>query len=145
MPRDPQIYSVLSILVMAVLAEGVRVSPGASPDAPEFEQAVRISDFCQRCLDNLHRPLSDVLYELVEGMLKLGHKAAEQLYDYRTFDPEVGPQLALIDLKTKPHEATAFVVDAFNNVLGLLYVRPGRPMPSLLPQSSETSGGAARL
>lgn len=41
-----------------------------------------------------------------------------------------GEQLLLVDIKPRSHEATAFVVDGFNNVVGMAYVKPGESLPT---------------
>lgn len=155
MMRDPQVYSTLSILVAAILCQGMTLQPALPKDDPDYEASVRVRDFCQYNLDNLRHSWPDILFELVEGMLKMGHKTAELIYEMREVpveDPTVKQssapadastgsetpairqgkaRIVLCDVKPKAHNATAFVVNAFNDVLGLLYVKPGRPMGSI--------------
>jgi hypothetical protein len=134
MDRDPQVYSTQSILVMAVLAEGLQLLASVKPPDtgvvdPVYDASVKARDFCAYCIEHLNRPAMAVLYELIDGMLKMGHKVAEQIYALRTVTPEDGEQLVLSDLKCRPHEATAFTVDLYNTVLGLIYYRPNEGLP----------------
>lgn len=127
MMNDPQVSSVVDILRMSALDEGIKLAiPDDVPDEEaDKEEAQRILDFCQHCLDNLRHPLMEVLYELTEGVY-LGHKVAEQIYEVKTVTPEAGPQLPLVDLKCKPRASTAFVVDDKNNEVGLLNLKGNR-------------------
>jgi hypothetical protein len=129
MMHDPQVSSQVNVLIMAVLAEGLEVSSAVDADDAEYtdqekQLAQEIADFCMANTERLPRPLSQWLREMLKGALTGGHKIAEQVYEVATLTPERGPQLALKDLKCKPPEVVAFVVDAYNNVLGLLYVKP---------------------
>jgi hypothetical protein len=144
MPTDPQVYSTGSFLVMALLAQGVRLKTPVPRTDPDYEAAIKILRFCEYNFKNLKRSFRfEVLYELADSMLKMGHKVGEQIYELRTVTPEDGPQIVLTDIKTKPSEATAFVVDGFNNVLGLVYVEPGKPMPSFSSMSGDITGNRA--
>jgi len=146
MQRDPQVYSTLSILVTAVLAQGLSLFPPVSSDDPQYKQAAKIVDFCNWNLKNLRHPMASVLYELVDGMLKMGHKAAEMEYDMaENVTPGAGPQIVLSDIVCKDQHALAFIIDGFSHVLGLVYVRPGQALPqfgmfpNILPGSAEVS------
>lgn len=129
MPKDPQVYSVSSILVMALLAQDVRLSPAVEKGDPGYDEAVTALQFCEYNQRNLRHGVPEVLYELADGMLKMGHKAGEKIYIQSDGFKKGTQQYMLSDIKTKPHESTAFVVDAYNNVIGLLYVEPGKPLP----------------
>jgi hypothetical protein len=126
MMTDSQVSSVVKLLVMATLADGVQISAAVDQDDERWEQAERIAQFCERNFERLGRPLHQVLYEMVEGAFANGHKVAEQVYEMGTLDADWGPQLLLRDLKPKPNTSVAFVVDLYMNVIGLLYVRPGQ-------------------
>lgn len=127
MLRDPQTYSTLSILVMAVLVEHARVGVPHSIDqeSPEFTRSETMSKFVAWTFEHLNRPLKAIMFELTEGMLKLGHKVGEQIYETRTVTPSVGPQLILIDIKARQYDTVAFVTDRKKNVKGMTYVKPG--------------------
>jgi hypothetical protein len=73
------------------------------------------------------RPFLDVLYEMLDA-LAFGNKIAEQIYDLDR-DDDGKPRLFIKALKIKPRVSTAFVVDAYQNVLGVLALLPGRGYP----------------
>jgi hypothetical protein len=116
-------------------------SPVADEAEADFARGAEIAAFCQEALDNLATPLEDALREMLDA-LAVGHKVAEQVYELRD------GMLALTALKVKPRRATAFLVDPFNNVIGLLGQRPGqaigvisssvygnpRDIPNILPR-----------
>ncbi len=94
----------------------------------EGKMAAEICDFCTDVLEHLEgRPFLDICYEMLDGMA-LGNKVAEQVYDLDT-DPEGRQRLYLKKLKVKPRQSTSFVVDPYNNVLGLLAILPGKGFP----------------
>lgn len=95
----------------------------------DIELAEEICRFCQNCLDNTERPFLDILYEMLDG-LALGNKVAEQIYELRD-DEDGNKRLFLKNLKVKPRQSTAFVVDAYMNVIGLLGLLPGQGYPVL--------------
>jgi hypothetical protein len=145
MPRDPQVYSTLSILVMAILCQDMRLVPAVDKNTPKYDQAKKVFDFCMYCIDNLKHSFPEILYELTESTLKMGHKVGEMIYEQRNVRDQ-GVRIVLTDIKTKANEATAFIVDPYMNVLGLTYVRPGRSMPALnaytKPPETKNSDGS---
>jgi len=119
MMLDPQVNACINTLKTAILSDGVELAP-AVPDqnAKRYGRAQEVCDFCNSCLDTLNPSIDVVLWDLLDA-LAYGSKVAEQVY---TLD---GNQLRLSALKVKPRRATAFVVDAYMNVLGLLAQIPG--------------------
>ena len=119
MLMDPQVSACLNTLKTAILADGVSVTSAVlDATAPGFKRAQTIAAFVQRDLENLKPTLDSVLWSLLDAMA-YGSKVAEQIYRLD------GGQLHLAALKVKPRRVTAFVVDAYMNVLGLLAVVPG--------------------
>lgn len=140
MPRDPQIYSLTAILTMALLCQGLDLTPPVPQSDPLYEQGAKMALMASYCLDNLNQPLSQIMYEMTIGMIKMGHKVGEQIYAEESL-PDFGLPNALVlsDIKPKEHDATAFVVDGYRNKVGMLYLRPGHMLPqlsSLVPLSS---------
>jgi hypothetical protein len=120
MQRDGQIAAIMRLLKSAILSEGVSLaSPVADEAEADFKQAQEIKDFCTEVMANLTTPIEDVLRNLLDA-LTMGSKVAEQIYALRE------NQLVLTALKVKPRRSTAFLVDPFNNVIGLLGQRPGQ-------------------
>lgn len=127
---DPQVASALSVLKAGILEDGLSLAPAKDDDtAPDYALAVEIRDEAEAMLDALPTPLDDALWDMLNA-LAVGNKVAELTYALR---PGLAGRelLQLAGLKPKPRERTAFVVDAYGNVLGLLYARPGELSPSL--------------
>lgn len=137
MMTDPQVASVVKLLVMAVLADDLLITPAVEKDTPEFEAANKIAEFCKRNVASLERPIEHVLYELVEGAVVNGHKVAEQVYRVGTLDKESGEQLLLWKLKPKPQKSVAFVMDNKMNWVGVLYMRTPRPLSAYVLTGDE--------
>jgi hypothetical protein len=65
------------------------------------------------------------MFQMVfEGMAH-GNKVAEQVLEVAERGEDAG-RWCLKTLKPKPREAVAFVVDAFNNEIGMLGAKPGQ-------------------
>lgn len=129
MPIDPQVSSTGSILVMSLLCQGLKLELPVDQDTPNYKEATVIMEFLNHNLENLRHSLPEIMYELSDGMLKMGHKVGELIFEQRPVtigDQKNKTRILLVDIKTKPHEATSFVVDAFNNVLGLMYLPAGQ-------------------
>jgi len=94
----------------------------------ESKLAQEICDFCTEVLEELEgRSFLDTLYEMLDA-LAYGNKVAEQIYDMGE-DHAGKARVILKQLKVKPRNATAFVVDAYLNVIGLVAILPGRGYP----------------
>ena len=67
--------------------------------------------------------------------LQMGHKVAEKVYGPGDPDPALnpdgGPTQTLVRLKPKPRRSTAFVVDPYGNLRGMLVRLPGMALPAL--------------
>jgi len=128
MQFDPKIKGNLRLIKSAVMSEEVSLVPAVNDESEDgFAQAQDILAFCERVLDNLETPLEDVLRDLLDAVAE-GHRVAEQVYDQPTRGVDRG-KLVLTKLKVKPRGTTAFVVDAFRNVVGLLGFIPGVGFP----------------
>src|ERR1043165_7241880 len=119
---DPEIHKDITLLVEAILGDGVQLSPNfvdEKADPQKAELSAKYSAFCSLTLfETPQRPFRETLAECVKAALVTGHKVAEKTYrDYT--DEEGRPKLVLDRLKCKPRDLTAFVDDPFLNVLGL--------------------------
>jgi len=126
---DPKIASNLIVLKANVLEDGLTLSPALDNKAADgYDLAVQIMDECTAMLDALEPSLDDTLWAMMES-LEYGHKVAELVYTLAP-SPTTGEQrLLLTGVKPKPRRATAFVVDAQTNVLGVLALIPGLSFP----------------
>lgn len=122
--RDPQVSACMTVLKASILEDGATLTSAVpDKDGDGFAQAAELVRFSEHALDEMETALDDVLWNLCDA-LAFGNKVAEEVYHLdRTFSGR--QQLTLRALKVKPRKATAFVVDAYWNVLGLYGVRPG--------------------
>lgn len=124
MQRDPQVKGAGRLVKMGILSDGVETTPAVDDESePEFALAKEIQETLDRNLRNLDTPLEDVLWNLTDALF-YGNKVAEQVYD----EPRIvqgKTRLLLKALKVKPRHSTAFVIDVFDNVVGLLARIPG--------------------
>lgn len=119
MMLDPAVSAAINTLRTGIIEDGLTLIPAVTdPDDPATEKAQEIADFCDRALAGMETPIDDVLWDLLDA-LALGARVAEQVYKID------GDQLTLRALKVKPRRSTAFVVDAYMNVVGLLSLLPG--------------------
>jgi hypothetical protein len=124
MQYDGVIKAALTVLVASSLEDSVNLLPAVDDDDdPDQVLGQQITDFCAWVFDNLTTPLDTVLWDMMWGALAQGSRIAEQTYALRTVAGV--PRLVLTDLKVKPQRSTAFVVDAYNDVLGLVAIIPG--------------------
>ncbi len=125
MSYDPQVLACTNVLKAAVLEDGARLTSAVDDeDADGYELAKEIADVLGRNLEDLQIPFDDVIWNLMDAMA-FGNKVAEQVYHLDS--SYTGKrQLVLRALKVKPRRSTAFVVDVYWNLLGLVAHVPGR-------------------
>lgn len=128
MAFDPTIKGNTRLVKSAILSEEVSLaSPVHDESEDGFGKAQDILDFCNRVLENLETPLEDVLRDMLEAFSH-GNRVAEQIYEQPTSGVDNG-KLVLTKLKVKPRQTTAFVVDFYRNVIGLIGYIPGVGFP----------------
>jgi phage gp29-like protein len=117
MLHDPQVAACVTVLKTSILEEGLALAPAIADKADaRYADAVAIRDEAEAMLAEL--PLDDVLWNLLDA-LAFGNKVAEQIYAMQT--GLTGRRLLqLVALKPKPRPTTAFAVDQYLNVLGLV-------------------------
>jgi hypothetical protein len=119
---DPEIHKNVTLIVDAVLGDGVQLFSAFTDeksDPAKAERAARVYELCRLNLfETPQRPFRQTLAEALKAALVSGHKVVEKTYrDYRG---EGGRPLLVLDkLKLKARGATQFVVDPYLNVLGL--------------------------
>jgi hypothetical protein len=118
MARDPVVSKNLLFQKLSVTSEGVQLHTAVSEKDPQFEKAQEIRDFEERNLAGLHRPITQIIDEMMAA-LKRGHTVAEITYNEPSSLGADPYKLLLQSIKVKPRNTTAFVVDPFRNVLGL--------------------------
>lgn len=112
----------------AILEDGLNLRPAVeNEDEDGYDQAKQLLETHERVLRELDPDLDAVLWDLSSACY-LGNRVAEITYD----DTPLGaglPKLYAAKIVCKPRESTAFVVNTFNDVLGLLGRVPGVGQP----------------
>jgi hypothetical protein len=124
MACDPEVGAALLLLVYFTLADGVESRPAVGEKDERFELAVEINEHIERTISGLSRPLKETLEMIVKEAMIHGSKVAEKVYSIPTAGPDAF-RLVLSHIKVKPKGATAFVVDEFMNLVGLIPASPG--------------------
>lgn len=130
MMRDPVCFSSISTLKRQALADGGTFQPpmDAPADAADevtkarYAKAQHLAEFVQFAVDCAEEDFFTVLEEMLDA-LSHGNRVAELTAEYAIWDGQ--KKLVLRHIKPKPRKATAFVVDAFNNVVGIVGMKPG--------------------
>lgn len=124
---DPQVASVINVFKASILEDGIDLSSGVGDaDADGYDLAATIADAATEMLAALNPDLDTVLWNLMDA-IALGNRVAEQVY--RTDELAGKRGLVLEALRVKPRHMTAFVVDSFLRVLGLVGFIPGVGAP----------------
>lgn len=120
MCHDPTVAASLNALRAGILEDGVEIVSAVSDEEKDgYAQAQEIAAFCASVLDDLETPIDDVLWDMLSA-IALGNRVAEVVYGL------VAGKLVVTSVKVKPRTSTAFVVDPFMNVIGLLGLIPGQ-------------------
>jgi len=129
MGKDPQVAAALLVMKTSILEDGAKLAPAIDDESdPDYARAATLCDIARAMLEELETPFDEVLWNFLDAVA-LGNQIAEQVFALRPVD---GVQrLMLTALRVKPRDATAFVVDAYGTVLGLLARIPGQAFPVL--------------
>lgn len=126
MSIDTQVAACTTIFRAGILEGGLELtSPIEDAADSDYDLAATITDEATAMLDNLRTPLDDVLWDMLSS-LSLGSKVAELIFELGSGAVESRKLLQLVAMKPKPRHATAFVLDAYSNVYGLLIRLPGQ-------------------
>ena len=154
MNTDPQVSSCREIYLAAVLGDGWRIEPAqdtpsgrgfaGKPELTSSPEAIEAADFCRDCLmrmssgsfDEFLREMMDALYE--------GHKVAEIVLRHQATGQWKGDYM-LDRLKVKPRESTVFVMDAYDNLVGILGILPNVPFYGMWPAFGFLAGDGLTL
>lgn len=143
---DGCVASNVHLLKMAILADGLQVLPavkefmgqdpktGARKPHPEWNRAKEIADFVSRQLSDLRAAfnlesastLYWAIYDLLDA-IAFGNRIAEVLLEECNEGEDAG-KWCLKGLKCKPRRNAAFIVDAFNNILGIAAIIPDQAL-----------------
>jgi hypothetical protein len=146
---DPRCAADIDTLILAVLADGIHITPAEEPfttdpttgkqtQNPKYPLAKEIAEFIGRNLadlsDTFNPETATPLYWSVYDMLRacaFGNRIAEIIYDIPDTGQDRG-KLILKGLHVKPRESLVFLVDVYNNILGFVALIPGYGAPVLM-------------
>lgn len=125
---DAVVSSCVTIYKASVLEEGIALAPAVSDkDADGYDKAKLLLEYCERVLSDIDPSMDDTLWGMLDACA-YGNKVAELNWDDdRTYSGM--RHLKLTSIKVKPRRSTAFVVDTYLNVLGLVARIPGIGVP----------------
>lgn len=122
MMYDPQVRSVVQVVMSSVLEESVRVdSAVAKKEDDGYQQAKTLTETIERMFSDLSTPLDDVLWDMLY-MIAVGNRVGELVF-------QLDGQYTLDAIRVKPAESYAFAVDAYMNLVGILARIPGIAYP----------------
>lgn len=135
MQNDSKVASSINLLKQSILAQDLHLLPAVNDEEQDgFELANEILEFCDRNLtQRLDQPIEQVLWSLLDG-LAAGNKVAEQTYEVIEDGSEDDGKLCLKSIKVKARYTTAYVMDAFGNMVALLGLLPGGSYGSIITQ-----------
>ena len=115
---DSQVSACDTLLRASILEDGVDLAPAVTDaDADGYDLAVELVGLCEPQLAAIDTALDDVLWDLL-GALAGGNRIAE--ITYWPFDASPNPGRAVLrSITVKPRTQTAFVVDAYQRVIGI--------------------------
>ena len=131
MGLDDQVFSSTRNLVRQVLADGLTIRPAVDDrDDPLYEAAREAADRAEAMLGDLSAGLPQsmdvILQEALLIAMGMGHKVFELVYE-----PAEDGWTDLARVKSKPRRSTAFVVNPYNDLVGMLVRLPGMALPAL--------------
>ena len=126
---DPQVSSMIVDLKAAVLEDGMIFQPAVSKEEdPQYKPAQKMADWVTAVFKQIKPSLPVVLWDMCSAFAK-GNRVAELVWKVGPDPVTKRPALLLSAIKPKPRESTSFVVDSYNNLLGLLALEVGRAWP----------------
>jgi hypothetical protein len=142
MMLDAEVSKNVNIMKMAILDQGLFITPGKKKGEDGYAKSLEICDFVRRNLADLDAPFEPTnsvpmywqLWDLLDGIV-LGNKVAELLFEIPKAGPDTG-RLCLKMIKPKPRRALVYVVDAYLNVWGFLALQAASD-----PKASNSSNG----
>jgi hypothetical protein len=129
MLHDPQIAAVVNIFKASILETGLTMTSAVrSRSDPDYDTAAEIADEAAHMIAEFNGNLDDVLYNMLD-CIAFGNKVAEQTYKLQAARKDGRKILVLDTLKVRPRRSTAFAVDIYFNVVGLLVRVPPNASP----------------
>lgn len=124
MLKDPVVYASERVYNLAILANGWEIIPSLPVTDPDYPTALKYCEFVKENIENLETAY-DVILEQHLNAFEYGCSVSEQIYKVE------GGLIRLADLREKPLQNAVFVVDSYNNTVGILTQRfPGQIFPA---------------
>lgn len=129
MRRDPAVAAAIRLWVASVLEDGITVTSAIDTSATEHAGtadgllANQMADEIKAMFAALDLPMAQVLDDVLDSALTHGYKVCELVW--ALVDTDNGPRFNVTAVVPKPRDATLFVVDAYNTVVGLTARIPG--------------------
>lgn len=117
--RDDEVSSSVEFLIDSIFSDGGQVVTAVPADHPDFEMAQEIADFCASAIDAASKNFLFTLRQQFRAAFYHGIKVGEIVLRYENSD-QFDNKLVLDYINLKPLDATAFLTDEFENVLGLI-------------------------
>jgi hypothetical protein len=126
MAKDAEVHAGVEFLVDAILEDGINTLPALDDTDANFEEAKIIEAFIKRNLETTpDQPFIASMKELIRDAFYHAHKIGEIVLRFEE-GGEDDVKLVLDRIKPKPQTATAFVVDEFLNIIGLIGAKRGQ-------------------
>lgn len=132
--RDDEISSSVEFLIDSMFADGGQVLAAVPVDDPEFEQAEEIADFCSKAIAAASKNFLFTLRQQFRAAFYHGLKVGEIVLRYEN-NSRFDNKLVLDRVNLKPLNATAFLTDEFDNVLGLIAAQKVRQESVITPEN----------
>lgn len=119
MLADSEVAAGINLLVMAATSNPLIVVPPIGPEYAEYQTALKIAQFFQWMFDNMRTPTSEWRSAIIKEALVYGSGVGEIMLDIQKGGPWDG--LYKVDrISYTAVQETSFVVDNFNDVIGLI-------------------------
>lgn len=119
MEYDSAIAACDILLRAAIAEEGFVLSPAVGDEGKDgYELAVELVDVCNQQLEDLETDPNDVLWDMLASLGR-GSRVAEITYHPIDRSPLPG-RAVLQSITVKPRQSTAFVVDPYMRLIGLI-------------------------
>jgi hypothetical protein len=122
--NDAQMAALVNTFKTGILEDGLTFSPSVADEDENHAAAAELADWCTWVFDRLKIPTDEMLWDMTDAV-PYGNRVAELVYEHLP-GPDGTTQLLLTKIAPKPRRMTAFVVDGFNNLVGLLGQIPGQ-------------------
>ena len=141
MAYDSEIAASIDVLTLASCINPPRFISPVSTDDPRYDEALCIAHFFEWMFRDMRVPFNNARHALVDSALKFGSSVAELDYAVKQWDGN--DYLTISAVRPKELKETAFVVDGFRSIVGIIPTRIPHltlPIGSYIPLSWQSDG-----